>query len=106
MHVLEKNRKRMQQDTSSSVLPPHTGVARFMDACYHRQPDATPVWFMRQGGSIMPEYRAILEKYDVMTIAKTPELSSKVVLMPIEHFGIDAVVLYADIMLPVEEMGV
>jgi uroporphyrinogen decarboxylase len=95
----------MQKDTVST-LPPHTGVARFMDACYHRQPDATPVWFMRQGGSILPEYRALLEKYDVMTIAKTPELSSKVVLMPVEQFGVDAVVLYADIMLPVEEMGI
>jgi uroporphyrinogen decarboxylase len=89
-----------------STLPPHTGVARFMDACYHRQPDATPVWFMRQGGSILPEYRALLEKYDVLTIAKTPELSSKVVLMPVEQFGVDAVVLYADIMLPIEEMGI
>jgi uroporphyrinogen decarboxylase len=95
----------MQKDTMR-VLPPHTGVARFMDACYHRQPDATPVWFMRQGGSILPQYRALLEKYDVLTIAKTPELSSKVVLMPVESFGVDAVVLYADIMLPIEEMGI
>ena len=93
----------MQKNTG---LPPHTGVARFMDACYHRQPDATPVWFMRQGGSILKEYRALLEKYDVMTIAKTPELSSSVALMPVRSFGVDAVVLYADVMLPVEAMGI
>lgn len=88
------------------VAAPHTGYARFMDACYHRQPDATPIWFMRQGGSCIREYRALLEKYDVLTIAKTPELSSRVAIMPINNFGVDASVLYADVMLPVEAMGV
>lgn len=85
---------------------PHTGYARFMEACHHRQPDATPIWFMRQGGSCIQEYRALLEKYDVLTIAKTPELSSSVAMMPIKTFGVDAAVLYADVMLPVEAMGV
>ncbi|QBD79612.1 uroporphyrinogen decarboxylase [Ktedonosporobacter rubrisoli] len=96
----------MQKDTTPPSLPPHSGVARFMDACYRRPTDATPVWFMRQGGSCLSEYRAILQKYDVMTIAKTPELSSQVAVMPIKTFGVDAAVLYADIMLPIEGMGV
>jgi uroporphyrinogen decarboxylase len=61
---------------------------------------------MRQAGSCVVEYRALLQKYDVMTMAKTPELSSSVALMPIKAFGVDAVVLYADIMLPTEEMGI
>ncbi|MBO0778042.1 MAG: uroporphyrinogen decarboxylase [Ktedonobacteraceae bacterium] len=87
-------------------LVPHSGAARFLAACQGQQPDATPVWFMRQAGSCVAEYRALLKKYDVLTIAKTPELSSSVALMPIKTFGVDAAVLYADIMLPTEEMGI
>ncbi|HLZ58027.1 MAG TPA: uroporphyrinogen decarboxylase [Ktedonosporobacter sp.] len=96
----------MSTDRNTSALPAHTGVARFLDACHQRQPDATPVWFMRQAGSCMSEYRKLLKHYDVMTIAKTPELSSQVALIPVKTLGVDAAVLYADIMLPVEEMGV
>src|SRR5579884_2754465 len=106
MHVLEKNRKRMQQDTSSSVLPAHSGVARFMDACHHRQPDATPVWFMRQAGRCLAEYRELRKKYDILTMAKTPELCAQVTMMPVNELGVDGAVLYADIMLPLEGMGV
>jgi uroporphyrinogen decarboxylase len=91
---------------TTSVLPPHTGVARFMAACHYEQPDATPVWFMRQAGSCIQEYRAMLAKYDVLTIAKTPELSSRVAVMPTKKFGVDAAVLYADVVLPVEQMGI
>lgn len=93
----------MQKETHA---PAHTGVARFMAACRHQQPDATPVWFMRQGGSSFSAYREMLQKYDVMTIAKTPELSSSVALIPVNDLGVDAAVLYADIMLPLEEMGI
>ncbi|GHO43959.1 uroporphyrinogen decarboxylase [Ktedonospora formicarum] len=96
----------MQDVTEKFIYPEHTGVARFMAACERRETDATPVWFMRQGGSSFPAYREILAKYDVMTIAKTPELSSSVALIPVNELGVDAAVLYADIMLPVEEMGI
>src|SRR5579859_4154392 len=89
-----------------STTTPHTGVARFLDACHHRQPDATPVWFMRQAGRCLPEYRELRKHYDMLTMAKTPELSTQVTLMPIHTFGVDAAVIYADIMLPLEEMGV
>ncbi len=95
----------MQQDTIPSVLP-HTGAARFMDACSMRQPDATPIWFMRQAGRCLAEYRDLRKKYDILTMAKTPELCALVTLMPVEKFGVDGAVLYADIMLPVEGMGV
>ncbi|MBE3560534.1 MAG: uroporphyrinogen decarboxylase, partial [Ktedonobacteraceae bacterium] len=95
----------MSENTTEHALPLQSGVARFLAACHLRQPDATPVWFMRQAGSCLLQYRALLKKYDVRTIAGTPELSSQVALMPVETFGVDAVVLYADIMLPVEAMG-
>lgn len=96
----------MPQHTSANVLPAHSGVARFMDACYHRQPDATPVWFMRQAGRCLAEYRELRKKYDILTMARTPELCSQVTLMPVNDLGVDGAVLYADIMLPLEGMGV
>jgi uroporphyrinogen decarboxylase len=84
----------------------HTGVARFLDACHLRQPDATPVWFMRQAGRCLDEYRELRKRYDILTMAKTPELCAQVTLMPVKEFGVDGAVLYADIMLPLEGMGV
>lgn len=96
----------MQQYTSSTVVQEHTGVARFLDACHHRQPDATPIWFMRQAGRCLADYRELRKRYDILTMAKTPELCSQVTLMPVEQFGVDGAVLYADIMLPLEKMGI
>src|SRR5712691_11652860 len=96
----------MQQHTLSTSVLPNTGVARFLAACHHRQPDATPVWFMRQAGRCLAEYRELRKRYDILTMAKTPELCTQVTLMPVENFGVDAAVLYADIMLPLEGMGI
>ncbi len=92
--------------TSAQTFPAHTGVARFMDACHHRQPDATPVWFMRQAGRCLAEYRELRKRYDILQMAKTPELCTQVTLMPVQQLGVDGAVLYADIMLPLEGMGV
>ncbi len=98
----------MQQDSVSSSIPPHTGIARFMDACYHRQPDATPVWFMRQAGRCLAEYRELRKRFndDILKMARTPDVAAQISLMPVEKFGVDAAVLYADIMLPLEGMGI
>jgi uroporphyrinogen decarboxylase len=96
----------MQGHSPVGQVPPKTGVARFLDACQHKQPDATPIWFMRQAGRCIAEYREMRKRYDILTMAKTPELCTQVTLMPIERFGVDAAVLYADIMLPLEGMGI
>jgi uroporphyrinogen decarboxylase len=95
----------MSQETVFTVLP-STGRTRFLDACYRRPPDATAVWFMRQAGRSFAEYRELRKKYGILEIAKTPELSTQVTLMPVHTFGVDGAVLYADIMLPLEGMGV
>ncbi|QBD79611.1 uroporphyrinogen decarboxylase [Ktedonosporobacter rubrisoli] len=96
----------MQEYTFPAVAAARTGAARFMNACHHRQPDATPVWFMRQAGRCLPEYRALRSRYDsMMTMVRAPEISAQVTLMPIKAFGVDAAVIYSDIMLPLEEMG-
>ena len=96
----------MQPDKTFTIRAQHTGVARFLDACYQRQPDATPVWFMRQAGRCLAEYRELRKRYDILTMAKTPELCAQVTMMPVKEFGVDGAVLYADIMLPLEGMGV
>ncbi len=81
-------------------------VERFLAAA-HRQPvDATPVWYMRQAGRCLQQYRDLREKYDILTITRTPELCAKVTLMPVDEFGVDAAVMYADIMLPLFGMDV
>src|SRR6266702_5552129 len=93
----------MQRHTNSSLVTPKT---RFLDACHRKQPDATPIWFMRQAGRCLAEYRELRKHYDILTMAKTPELCAQVTLMPVKEFGVDGAVLYADIMLPLEGMGV
>jgi uroporphyrinogen decarboxylase len=83
-----------------------TGEGRFLTALRHEQPDATPIWFMRQAGRALADYRRLRERYPILTLAKTPELCAQVTLMPVRTFGVDAAVLFADIMLPLEPMGV
>ncbi|HEY3062913.1 MAG TPA: uroporphyrinogen decarboxylase [Chloroflexota bacterium] len=83
-----------------------TGAERILAAC-HRQPtDMTPVWFMRQAGRSLARYRALREQYPILTMAKTPELCTRITLMPVDELGVDGAVLFADIMLPLEGMGV
>jgi uroporphyrinogen decarboxylase len=96
----------MQHNILSPVMIPKSGVARFIDACNHRQPDATPVWFMRQAGRSLAEFREVRKNYDLLTIAKTPELCTEVTLMPVKRLGVDGAVLLADIVVPLEGMGI
>jgi uroporphyrinogen decarboxylase len=79
---------------------------RFLRACRREPVDATPVWFMRQAGRSFSAYRALRERYGILELAKTPELCAEVTLMPVRELGVDAAVLFADIMLPLEPMGV
>jgi len=72
-----------------------------------REPvERTPVWFMRQAGRSLPEYRAIRERHDFFDVANTPELCAEVTLQPVRRHGVDAAVMFADIMSPVLGMGV
>jgi uroporphyrinogen decarboxylase len=79
---------------------------RFLRACRHESVDATPVWFMRQAGRSFAAYRKLRERYGILELAKTPDLCAEVTLMPVNELGVDAAVLFADIMLPLEPMGV
>ncbi|MDQ6675229.1 MAG: uroporphyrinogen decarboxylase [Chloroflexota bacterium] len=83
-----------------------TGAERLLAACRLQPADATPVWFMRQAGRSLADYRKLREQYPIMSLAKTPELSAQITLMPVQELGVDGAVLFADIMLPLEPMGV
>lgn len=78
---------------------------RFIRACRREHVDATPVWFMRQAGRYMPEYRRIRERHTLLEICRQPELATQVTLQPVEAFAVDAAILFADILLPLEPMG-
>lgn len=79
---------------------------RFLRACRREPVDATPVWFMRQAGRYMAEYRAIREKYSLLEICYHPELAAEVTLQPVRALGVDAAILFADILLPAIPLGV
>src|SRR3989442_871313 len=79
---------------------------RFLRACWRKPVDRTPVWYMRQAGRYLAEYRRLREDHEVLEIAKTRKLAAEVARLPVEKLGVDAAILFADIMLPLEPMGV
>ena len=79
---------------------------RFLKACRLEPTDQTPIWIMRQAGRYLSEYREIRKGYKFLELCKTPEAAAEVTLLPINKFELDAAILFADIMLPLEGMGV
>jgi len=79
---------------------------RIMRVCGGLPIDSTPVWFMRQAGRYMEEYRRLRQRYSLLELCRSPELAAEVTLQPIKRFDLDAAIIFADILLPLEALGV
>lgn len=81
-------------------------MSTFIDACFRRETEYTPTWFMRQAGRYLPSYRKLKGSKSVIDIAKDPQLASTAVVEAVRELGVDAGIIFADIMLPLEGMGI
>jgi len=78
----------------------------YIDACFRRPTSHTPIWIMRQAGRYMPQYQKVRGQVDFLTLCKTPELATKVTLLPVDLLDVDAAILFSDILIPLEPMGI
>ena len=78
----------------------------FLRACRREVTEYTPVWLMRQAGRYMEKYRGIRRKVAFLELCKSPELAAEVTLLPIRKLGVDAAIIFGDILLPMEGMGI
>jgi uroporphyrinogen decarboxylase len=93
------------ESLSESVPDTILDGSRFVRACLRRPVDRTPVWFLRQAGRYMQEYREVRKHHTLVEICKQPELAAEVTITAAEKLGVDAAIIFADLLLPLEPMG-
>lgn len=86
----------------SSAMEDHP----FLKACRREPTDYTPIWLMRQAGRYMEEYRSLRKRYSFLEMCKNPRLSAEVTLLPLKKFKLDAAIIFSDILIPLEPMGI
>ncbi len=87
-----------------SAARPETS-SRFLLACRRRPTDRTPVWFMRQAGRYMPEYRRLRARHSMLELLRDPDLAAEITLQPVRAFEVDAAIIFSDILLPLDGLG-
>jgi uroporphyrinogen decarboxylase len=102
-NALEPERPAAKQQERESMSPP--ADAPFLLACRNRPAGRVPVWFMRQAGRSLPEYRAIRGTGSILDAVRDPALAAEVTLQPVRRYGVDAAILYSDIVVPVAAVG-
>lgn len=95
----------MVERVASNAAADACAQSRFLRACRREPVDTTPVWLMRQAGRYMTEYRALRSRHSILEIIKTPDLACEVTMQPINAFDLDAAIIFADILPPLEGMG-
>src|SRR5437588_1662261 len=95
----------MYDRSRASLKPMSLAESRFLRACRVQPVDRTPVWLMRQAGRYMPEYRAVRRQHSILEICKSPQLAAEVTITAAEALGVDAAIIFADLLLPLEPMG-
>jgi uroporphyrinogen decarboxylase len=97
------------QTALPAVIQPDTAAgangSRFVRACLRLPVDRTPVWFLRQAGRYMPEYMAVRRHHSLLDICRTPEIAAEVTITAAERLGVDAAIIFADLLLPLTPMG-
>ena len=91
--------------TVQQTLADEAGGSRFVRACLRLPVDRTPVWFLRQAGRYMPEYMAVRKHHSLLEICRTPEIAAEVTITAAERLGVDAAIIFADLLLPFTPMG-
>jgi uroporphyrinogen decarboxylase len=89
-----------------NTAPPDLADAPFLRACRRQPTDRVPVWFMRQAGRALPEYRKVREGVSMLDSCTRPDLVTEITLQPVRRYGVDAAVLYSDIVVPLRAIGV
>jgi uroporphyrinogen decarboxylase len=84
---------------------PTAGASRFIRACLRQPVDRTPIWLLRQAGRYMPEYMAVRKHHSLLEICRTPEIAAEVTITAAEILGVDAAIIFADLLLPFTPMG-
>jgi len=93
------------QENPPHATPALTGAERLVRACLRRPVDRTPIWFLRQAGRYMAEYQAVRKHHSLLEICRTPELAAEVTITAAEKLGVDAAIIFADLLLPFTAMG-
>ncbi len=95
----------LEPSPTAAANSSHAPASRFVRACLRLPVDRTPVWFLRQAGRYMPEYMAVRKNHTLLDICRTPEIAAEVTVTAAERLGVDAAIIFADLLLPFTPMG-